>query len=158
MWFSTRPTTPITFVLAFLRANVFIKPIPTPEPPISYFISSIPPAGLSETPPVSNDTPLPINAIGFFFLFLWPFHSIMANLDSCSLPRPTLSKDPMPNLVISFSPRIYCAPRAWRRKTAPKLWTIIVRRSSFSASSARMRAPGARSGCASWRAPHRQAR
>ena len=31
----------------------------------------------------------------------------MANLDSCSLPLPTLSKEPIPSFVISFSPSIF---------------------------------------------------
>ena len=72
--FSTKPTAPITFTLAFLRPSVYIKPATTPAPPISHFISSMPPEGLIEIPPVSKVTPFPIKASGCFFDAVSPVH------------------------------------------------------------------------------------
>ena len=62
--FSTNPTNPITLALAFLFAKASIVPATTPAPPISMVISSIPPAGFREIPPVSKTTPLPTRAKG----------------------------------------------------------------------------------------------
>ena len=45
-------------------ASVRMTPATVAAPPISIVISSIPPAGLIEMPPVSNTTPLPTRANG----------------------------------------------------------------------------------------------
>ena len=50
--------------LCFARSQRSIRPVTAAAPPISPFMSSIPPAGLMEIPPVSKHTPLPINATG----------------------------------------------------------------------------------------------
>ena len=102
--FSTKPTTPTALTLAFLPASAFIKPITTPDPPISYFISSIPFEGLIDMPPVSKVTPLPTNATGLFpFPFFEPYHFITTSFDGFSLPWPTQSKEPIPNFFILVS-------------------------------------------------------
>ena len=62
--FSTSPATPTTLHFALRPASAFIRPMTTPEPPMSHFMSSMPPAGLIEMPPVSKVTPLPIKATG----------------------------------------------------------------------------------------------
>ncbi len=41
-----------------------MAPVTAPAPPMSHFMSSMPPAGFSEIPPVSKHTPLPIRATG----------------------------------------------------------------------------------------------
>ena len=62
--FSTSPTNPITLRLTPAPAIARIAPTTAAEPPISHFMSSMPPAGLIDIPPVSKHTPLPINASG----------------------------------------------------------------------------------------------
>jgi hypothetical protein len=52
---------------ALRAASSRIAPVTAPAPPMSHFMSSMPPAGLSEMPPVSKQTPLPISATG-----AWP--------------------------------------------------------------------------------------
>ena len=61
---------------AFFRAKLFIKPTTVAEPAISYVMSSINFAGLSDIPPVSKQTPLPTKAKGLELSFS-PFHSIV---------------------------------------------------------------------------------
>ena len=56
----------------------------TAEPPISVIISSIPPAGFKDIPPVSNVTPLPTNIVGYLFFF--KFHSKITTRGSLTLP------------------------------------------------------------------------
>ena len=62
--FSVSPSTPTTLALARRRASAAMAPNTAPAPPMSHFISSMPPAGLSERPPLSKHTPLPISATG----------------------------------------------------------------------------------------------
>ena len=101
--FSTRPTTPTALTLAFLKAKLCIKPATTAEPAISYFISSINFAGLSEIPPVSKQTPLPTKDKGDSLSFLFPYHSSVTKKDSFELPLPTPSKEFIPNFLSFIS-------------------------------------------------------
>ena len=99
--FSTNPTTPTALILDFLKARVFIRPTTVAEPAISYVISSINFAGLSEIPPVSKQTPFPTKANGFD-LFLFPFHSIVTKYEPLILPWPTPSNALKPNFFNLF--------------------------------------------------------
>ena len=99
--FSTRPTSPITFALAFLKARVFITPATTPAPPISIVISSMPPAGFKEIPPVSKTTPLPTSANGCSLPP--PDHSIVTILEGLSDPIPTPNNENIPKASMSDS-------------------------------------------------------
>ena len=103
--FSTRPTIPTTFALALRAARPAIAPTTAAEPPISPFISHIFAPGLSEMPPVSNVTPLPIIHAGFS-PFLPPFHVMMTICDSRTEPWPTQSREFMPSAFMRFSPNI----------------------------------------------------
>ena len=99
--FSTRPTKPIIFAFAFLRASVFITPATTPAPPMSIVISSIPPAGFNEIPPVSKTTPFPTSANGRSLPP--PDHSIVTILDGLSEPIPTPKSENIPSASMSDS-------------------------------------------------------
>ena len=73
--FSTRPQTPTTLDLALRAASTRMRPMTTPAPPMAYFMSSMPLAGLIEIPPLSKVTPLPTRAIGALSLaFGAPLH------------------------------------------------------------------------------------
>ena len=60
--FSTAGISAVTGIEGFSWAMACMAPITAAPPAISYFIFSMPSAGLIEMPPVSNVTPLPINA------------------------------------------------------------------------------------------------
>ena len=106
--FSTRPTRPTASTLALRPASAAISPTTAPAPAMSHFMSSIPPAGLMEMPPVSKVTPLPMNATGLpaaFFPFPpAPFHCITTSRASLEEPWATPSSAPMPSFFISFGP------------------------------------------------------
>ncbi len=51
--------TAVTFTLGFSNAMARIAPIMVAPPAMSYFIFSMPSAGLIEMPPVSNVMPFP---------------------------------------------------------------------------------------------------
>jgi len=105
--FSTRPPMPTALTFALRPASAFISPITTPEPAMSHFMSSMPPAGLIEMPPVSKVTPLPTKASGRWSLASGaPFHCMMRSRGGWSLPCPTPSSAPMPSFFISLRPRI----------------------------------------------------
>src|ERR1700678_2522326 len=72
--FSTNPTNPTASTFALRPASAAISPITVPAPPMSHFMSSMPPAGLIEIPPVSNVTPLPMNASGLSRFLPRPEH------------------------------------------------------------------------------------
>ena len=60
---------PPTFALALREGRgACIRPTTQAAPAMSPFMSSMPPAGLIEMPPVSNTTPLPMKATGLSFL------------------------------------------------------------------------------------------
>ena len=106
--FSTSPTTPTALTFAFLAAKAYIKPTTPPAPAISHFISSIPPDGLIEMPPVSKVTPLPTKAIGRSFLCLGkPFHCSAIILGELALPCATPSNAPIPRASIFLSSRTF---------------------------------------------------
>ncbi len=65
--FSQVGMTPTTFTGARMPASARIAPSTLPAPDMSYFISSISAAGLSEMPPVSKVMPLPTSTSGRFF-------------------------------------------------------------------------------------------
>ncbi len=78
---------------------------------MSHFMSSMPAAGLMLMPPVSNVTPLPMNAIGFAFAAPFfplplpaPCHCMIATRGSCALPCDTPSSAPNPSFVSSLRP------------------------------------------------------
>ena len=66
--FSQVGTTAIAFTGAFMPASARSAPSTLAAPAMSYFISSISAAGLSEMPPVSKVMPLPTSTTGFFDL------------------------------------------------------------------------------------------
>ncbi len=102
--FSTRPPMPTALTLALRPASARIRPMTTPEPAMSHFMSSMPPAGLIEMPPVSKVTPLPMKAIGAGFLALGlPFHCMTTRRGGRSLPCATPSSAFMPSFFICFS-------------------------------------------------------
>ena len=92
---------PTTFILGFNSATAFMTPRTTPEPHMSYFISSILDAGLMDIPPLSNVSPFPTNTFGFCFLGP-PMYSIMMNFGGTSVPEATPAKAPMP-ILVNFS-------------------------------------------------------
>ena len=57
--FSTAGTSAVTGIDGFSCAMARIAPSTAAPPAMSYFIFSMPSAGLMETPPVSKVTPLP---------------------------------------------------------------------------------------------------
>ena len=70
---------------------------------MSHFMSSMPPAGLIEMPPVSKQTPLPISASG---CCASARASASPRAGRCALPWPTASSAFMPSFFSSASPRI----------------------------------------------------
>ncbi len=111
--FSTSPTRPTTSTFALRPASAAMAPITAPAPAMSHFMSSMPPAGLMEMPPVSKVTPLPTKASGLDlappFLPLplprAPFQRITTMRGSAALPSETPISMPKPSLVISFGPK-----------------------------------------------------
>ena len=83
--FSTRPTIPTTFEGDFRFANAVMTPATTAAPPISIVMSSMPPAGFKEIPPVSKTTPFPTSASGGTF-FATPDQLITTNLEGLGEP------------------------------------------------------------------------
>ncbi len=87
-----------------------------PAPAMSHFMSSIPPAGLMEMPPVSKVTPLPTKQIGrsvpgLRFVPPRPFQRITTIRASLALPCATPSIAPKLSLRSSFGPRTStCTP------------------------------------------------
>ncbi len=118
--FSTMPTSPTASTLARRPASAAISPITAAPPAMSNFMSSMPPAGLMEMPPVSKVTPLPTKAMGFCAALAFlpplpppdaPSHCITAMRGSFSLPWATPRIAPIPSFFISFGPRIStCTP------------------------------------------------
>ena len=79
-------------------------PITAAEPLMSYFILLMPSRGFSDTPPVSNVTPLPISTtVGSLPPRLPPLGSFTSSTKrgGCGLPRPTASTQPMPSRSIA---------------------------------------------------------
>ena len=66
--FSQVGTIPTTLTANPISATARMVPSTLPAPDMSYFISSISAAGLSEMPPVSKVMPLPTSATGLCFL------------------------------------------------------------------------------------------
>ena len=93
--FSTSPTRPTTFARACRAATARMAPNTAAAPAMSYFISSMPPAGLIEMPPVSKQTPLPTSATGAS-PSAPPFQRMIATKGGCTLPWATPSSAPMP--------------------------------------------------------------
>ena len=100
--FSTNPTRATTLAAALRLAKDSIVPATTPAPPMSMVMSSMPPAGFREMPPVSKTTPFPIRAKGCAFSAP-PFHCMTTTLEGLSDPCPTPIKARMPNFSRSAS-------------------------------------------------------
>ena len=66
--FSQVGTMPTTLTASPISATARRVPSTLPAPDMSYFISSISAAGLSEMPPVSKVMPLPTSTTGLCFL------------------------------------------------------------------------------------------
>ncbi len=96
-----RPTSRNGSASASSEANT---PITAAAPLMSYFILFMPSRGLSETPPVSNVTPLPIStSAGTLAPRRAPAGSFTSSMKrgGCGLPRPTASTQPMPSRSIA---------------------------------------------------------
>ena len=63
--FSQVGTIMVRLIGRAMRATARMVPMTPAAPPMSYFISSISAAGLSEMPPVSKVMPLPTRTMGF---------------------------------------------------------------------------------------------
>ena len=99
--FSVEGIIPTTFIFGFNMDTARITPRTTPEPHISYFISSILAAGLIEIPPLSKVNPLPTSIFGFS-VFIPLKYSITINFGGSSVPEATPAKAPIPISVNSF--------------------------------------------------------
>ncbi|GAV37006.1 hypothetical protein ROTAS13_04696 [Roseomonas sp. TAS13] len=103
--FSTSPTMPIASTLALRPASVAMRPATVPAPAMSHFMSSMPPAGLMEMPPVSKVTPLPTKQSGFAGFFApVPFQRRITARGSRAEPWATPSSAPKPSLRMSLGP------------------------------------------------------
>ena len=100
--FSASPTSPTTLAFALRNASARMVPATTPAPPMSMVMSSMPAAGFSEIPPVSNTTPLPTSASGAASLSP-PFHFITTTLEGLADPWPTHRSVRMPSFSNSAS-------------------------------------------------------
>jgi hypothetical protein len=100
--FSTRPMMPTTLTLALRAASACIRPVTQAAPPMSPFMSSMPPAGLIEMPPVSKTDALADEGDGLSF-GLPPFQRMIASGSGRTEPCATPSSAPMPSFFISFS-------------------------------------------------------
>ena len=78
-----------------------MRPTTQAAPAMSPFMSSMPPAGLIEMPPVSKHTPLPMNATGAAPR-LPPFQRMITVRLSCSEPWPTPRSAFMPSFFMSL--------------------------------------------------------
>ena len=93
---------------------------------MSPFMSSMPDAGLIEMPPVSKQTPLPMNATGGV-PFLPPFQRMTTMRLGCSEPCPTPSSAFIPNFFMAGTSRISTA--------TPNFLRPLVRRANSSGNS-----------------------
>ena len=103
--FSTRPIMPTAFTLALRPASACIRPTTAAAPPMSPFMSSMPPAGFIEMPPVSKTTPLPMKPSGLSFA-LPPVHFMMATRGGRTEPCATPRSAPIFSRFSAFSSRI----------------------------------------------------
>src|SRR5260370_54365 len=115
--FSTRPIPPTALTLALRAASACIRPTTQAAPAMSPFMSSMPAACLIETPPVSKQTPLPMNAAGDAPR-LPPFHRMMTVRLSCREPWPTPSSAPMPSRFIAPTSRTSTTTSSLRNRAA----------------------------------------
>ncbi len=100
--FSTTPMTPTALTLALRAASACINPVTAAAPAMSPFMSSMPPAGLIEMPPVSKTTPLPTKATGWS-LARPPFQRMTTRRGGRPDPCATPSSARMPSFFISVS-------------------------------------------------------
>ena len=94
--FSTMPMAPTTLTRALRAASACRVPTTAAAPPMSPFMSSMPPADLIEMPPESNTTPLPMKATGASPAGP-PFQRITTTRGSRTEPCATASSAPMPS-------------------------------------------------------------
>ncbi len=90
-------------------------------PAMSPFMSSMPPAGLIETPPVSKHTPLPMKATGAS-PFLPPFQRMTTTRLSCAEPWPTPSS--------AFMPIFFKAGTSSTSTATPAFFSAVARRAN----------------------------
>ena len=101
--FSTRPTRPTTFTFALRPASAAMAPTTAAAPAMSHFMSSMPPAGLMEMPPLSKVTPLPTKATGLPSPPA-PCQDITTMRGSRALPSETPISMPKPSFSSSAGP------------------------------------------------------
>ena len=87
--FSQPASTPMTFSGSCSSATIRITPYTAAAPHMSYFISSMPSAGLMEIPPESKVRPLPTSTIGRASSAGLPLYSMTDISDSFCDPLPT---------------------------------------------------------------------
>ena len=92
---------PTALTLALRPASACIRPTTAAAPPMSPFMSSMPPAGLIEMPPVSKTTPLPTKATGAS-PSVPPFQCMTTSRGGRGEPCATPSSAPMLSFVISL--------------------------------------------------------
>ena len=103
--FSTMAQMPTALTFAFRAASERMTPKTAAAPAMSYFISSMPPAGLMEMPPVSKVTPLPTKAMGAPPPLPAPCHCRATSCGSWLLPWAT------PSMALRPSLRSFSRPR-----------------------------------------------
>ena len=102
--FSVAGMSPTTFNLGLNSAKARNMPSTEAAPHMSNFISSIPAPPLSEIPPVSNVTPLPISTVGAA-VFVPPMYFSTIKRSGSFEPRATDINEPMPSLATSLGPK-----------------------------------------------------
>ena len=101
--FSTHGINAVTGIDGFNCAIARIAPIMVAPPAMSYFIFSMPSAGLIEMPPVSNVTPFPTSPRCAFPLSFSGRYRSTTRHGGCALPIATPSSAPIPSSRIRAS-------------------------------------------------------
>ncbi len=104
--------TATTLIPGFTSAMTCMAPSTLAEPPISYFISSMPSPGFRLMPPVSKVMPLPTSTWGLS-LALPPRYSMMMKRGGWVLPLPTARMVFMPSFSICFSSSTSVLMTSW---------------------------------------------
>ena len=104
--FSTVGISAVIRTDGFNWAIARIAPSTAAPPPMSYFIFSMPSAGLMETPPVSNVTPFPMSPRWSAEFAFSGTYRMMISAGGLSLPWATPSNEPIPICRIRPSSRI----------------------------------------------------
>ena len=102
--FSVAHTMPMTFTFGFSSAIARMAPIMVAPPAMSYFIFSMPSAGLIEMPPVSKVIPLPTRPKTGFSGAPAGSYLITINAGGSSEPCATPQNAPIFNSLILSAP------------------------------------------------------